>query len=125
MSESRSALHHQPRETHQPLPESLGADHLGHLACTVAATAPNWTVELYDEALGTATIIIMPEDADDEIGPTSFVHREGGAFCLDQLHWDSYSALGRFEDLGDVARAVRARLLSQSLMVMPTSMTIH
>ena len=123
MPASRSALSQQSRDTRDTLQEPLGAAHHFCIAGAVAIAAPNWSVELYDEALGAATIIIMPEDADDEIGPTYFVHREGSTFCLDQLHWDNYSALGRFEDLHDVARAVSIRLLNQSAL--PTSVTLH
>lgn len=122
MPDPTAALRNQPLAASA---EPLGAAHRFYLEGAIASAAPDWSVELYDEALGTATIIIMPEDADDEIGPTYFVHREGAAFCLDQLHWDSYSSIGRFTDLRDVARAVRARLLCQSSMAVPISATIH
>jgi len=105
--------------------EALGTQHRIYLASAIAATAPDWSVELYDEALGPSTIIIMPEAADDEIGPTYFVHLEDAAFCLDQLHWDSYSSVGRFSDLHDVARALRTRLLCLATMTTPGSLTVH
>ena len=109
--------------THDAAPEPLGVAHQFHIADAIASAAPDWSVELYSDMPGTGTIIIMPDDADDETGPTYFVHREGDMLCLDQLHWDSYSSVGRFADLDGVTQALCDRLLVQPPT--PVSPTLH
>lgn len=106
------------------LVEPLGINQQFHIADVIADAAPDWSVELYADMPGSGTIIVMPDEADDELGPTYFVHREGGHLCLDQLHWDRYSSVGRYRDIDAVARALRDQLLA--LRGLPTTQqTLH
>lgn len=125
MAATRYASSTKPRRSLDTVSEPLDASHQFFLADAIAAAAPDWSVELYSDSPGTATIIILPDDADDEVGPTYFVHRDGDVLCLDQLHWDSYSSVGRFTDLDSVARVLRSKLLCAASMAMPASRTLH
>jgi hypothetical protein len=125
MPVARFAPQQSQRRSRDPVAEPLGVTHQFYIADAIAGAAPDWSVELYSDMPGSGTIIIMPDDADDDIGPTYFVHREGHMLCLDQLHWDSYSSVGRFADIDGVARALCKRLLSLASPTMPEARTLH
>jgi hypothetical protein len=125
MPVARSAPQQSQRRSPDPVAEPLGITQQFYIADAIAGAAPDWSVELYSDMPGTGTIIIMPDAADDDIGPTYFVHREGHTLCLDQLHWDSYSSVGRFADINGVAQALRNQLLSHASPAMPESRTLH
>jgi hypothetical protein len=125
MPAARFAPHQNTRRSPDSVAEPLGVTHQFYIADAIAGAAPDWCVEFYSDMPGTGTIIIMPDDADDDIGPTYFVHREGHMLCLDQLHWDSYSSVGRFADIGAVAQELRGRLLSHASTTMPVSRMLH
>ena len=125
MAAARNASPQRSHATLDAFAEPLGMSHQFYLADVVANIAPDWSVELYATGPDSGTIVVMPHDADDDIGPTYFVHLEGGALCLDQLHWDCYSSVGRFADLGGVAEALRRKLSSPATLAMPRSRTLH
>ncbi len=102
-------------------PAPLGPEQCRHLAAVVAELAPDWSVDLHHDVLGNATIVILPDGADDANGPSLFVHREGAAFHLEELRWGAYRKLGEYPAWGDVLRAVRIRLVWE--MPFPTTLT--
>jgi hypothetical protein len=114
-----------PRQPRLSPLEPLGPDHRSYLAAAVADIVPDWTVDLHAEGRADATITIMPEDGDDDLGPTLFVHCDGDTFHLDQLHGDAFSNLGAFGALSDVAHVLRGRLGCLRLLLMPVSRTLH
>jgi hypothetical protein len=86
--------------------------------------APDWSVETYADAVGEISIMIMPPNVDDAIGPMLVVHKAGLIFQLDQFRWDEYSSLGEYLDFDALRRAVSGILLS--LPIMPGSaVTLH
>jgi hypothetical protein len=87
----------------------------------VAELGMTWSVELHDEAPGDATIIILPEDIDDPLDLTLFVHSIGPTFHLDELCGDTFRKLGEHRAWAEVLRAVRIRLLG----LMPVPPTLH
>jgi hypothetical protein len=76
----------------------------------VAETAPRWSAELNQASHDEATIVVMPEAANDLIGPSFVLHRTKGRVHLDQLRWDTYRELGCFATLDEALGALRTRL---------------
>ncbi len=101
-------------------PTSLGARDLAYASGAIADVAPDWSVELHEIFPGEASLMLMPEAADDAIGPTYVLHSRAGAFQLDQYQWDVYSEVGAYESLRDAVHAVRWRLAA--LAVPPSRM---
>jgi hypothetical protein len=58
-----------------------------------------------------STIVVIPEGANDAIGPAFVLHRSQGRVELDQCHWDEYRKLGGYPSLDDALAALRSRLL--------------
>jgi hypothetical protein len=102
-------------------PERLGPEQRQHLATVVAGLGSTWSVELHYDALGEASIVVLPEDLEDVIGPTLIVHAYQSSFHLEELCGDAYRTLGKHHAWADVCRAVRIRLIWE----MAFSMTLH
>jgi hypothetical protein len=92
-------------------PGFLGPRQCEHLAAVVAELGPNWSVELHDDIPGRATIVILPADLDEVIGPTLVIHADETAFHLEELDADAFRRLGKHLVWTDVLRAVRIRLV--------------
>ena len=102
-------------------PERLGPGQRQHLATAVAGLGSMWSVELHYDVHGKASIVVLPEDLDDVIGPTLIVHADQSSFHLEELCGDAYRTLGKHHVWEDVLRAVRIRLIWE----MAFSMTLH
>jgi hypothetical protein len=76
----------------------------------IADLAPDWSIELHETPSGEASLMLMPEDADDEVGPTFVLRSDDGAFFLARYRWDRYSEVGEFYSLPDAMLAVRREL---------------
>ena len=99
---------HAPGQCQPSTNGMFGQRDLTLVSKAIGAAAPDWSVELHYICSGEANLVIMPEDADDALGPTFIIRRDGGALCLDQFHWDNYSQIGSFVHLRDAVDAVRA-----------------
>lgn len=89
---------------------ALGPGALAYASGAIADVAPDWSVELHETFPGETSLMLMPEAADDTIGPTFVLHCRASGFQLDQYQWDTYSAIGAYGSLGDALHAVRLRL---------------
>lgn len=98
----------------------LGAHDAAYASGVIADIAPDWSVVLHEVFPGEASLILIPEAADDAIGPTFVLHNHAGAFQLDQYQWDVYSEIGAYGSLRDAVHAVRRRLAA--LTVPPSLM---
>lgn len=107
-----AAQHIENRRSRRPAygSEPLGSGRCRHLAALIAGVAPDWSVELHYDEDGGATIVIMPEDPDDNIRPTFIVYASGATFHLDELRGDNYRGVGAHAAWTDVLRAVQIRL---------------
>lgn len=105
--------------------QPLGEVDLSYVADAVVGFLPDWSVELHRAFNGEATLVLMPDDADDLVGPTFVVRREGGSFSLEQFHWDIYSTVGTFATLREVVYAVRLSVADFSGAMTPGSMLRH
>ena len=110
-------LSHHPTPAHEP----LGVEHYGQLTAVVAGFLPDWSVEIHYDALSQPTIIILPENLDDDTGPTLVVYGDETGFHLEELRWDTYCKLGDYQAWADLVRSVRIRLTWE----MPFAMMVH
>jgi hypothetical protein len=101
-------------------PALLTWDDLHVVRDMLAEVAPRWSAELNQAGPDESTIVVMPEGANDLIGPAFVLHRSRGSVRLDQFRWDEYRKLGGFRSLDDALSALRARLsllVSQSARI--------
>jgi hypothetical protein len=92
-------------------PGLLTWDDLDVVLGVVAEVAPRWSAELNQGGPEESTIVVMPEGANDLIGPAFVLHRTHGRVHLDQFRWDEYRGLGAFASLDDALAVLRARLV--------------
>ncbi len=92
-------------------PALLSWDDLDLVLGVLAECAPAWSAELNQASLDESTIVVMPQDANDLIGPAFVLHRSRGRVLLDQFRWDEYRKLGAFRTLDEALAALRARLI--------------
>ena len=101
----------------RPLPERDGDepalltwDDLDVVQRLLTELAPGWSAQLNQASPDESTIVVIPEGANDLIGPAFVLHRSGGRVHLDQFRWDEYRKLGGFRSLDDALPALRARI---------------
>jgi len=100
----------QRHESHDSETGLLTRDDLHEVRSLVAEVAPGWSAELNQASAGESTIVVVPEGANDLIGPAFVLHRNNGRVQLDQFRWDEYRKLGGFRSLEDALSALRTRL---------------
>jgi hypothetical protein len=96
-----------------------------YVADAIGEVAPDWTVELTVACPGGGSIVIMPEGADDLIGPTFIVYQDRNAFRLDQFQWDELSGLGEYATLRDAVAAVVTCLAYLTVLTGPGLPVLH
>lgn len=106
-------------------PQPLCEADMATIRRAIASIAPDWSVELEGVCAGEATLVVLPADGDDSIGPSFIVSREAGGFRVDQIHWDSLTEVGMFSSLADVAETLRLRLAFCSGGLSMASATLH
>jgi hypothetical protein len=87
--------------------------------------AQDWTVDLHGFCTDEATLIMVPEDGDDEFGPSFVVSREAFGYRVDQVHWDEAQEIGLFSALSDATTAIRARLTGDDAMTRSVPVRLH
>ena len=102
----------------EPLPEwrcdaptVVTWDDLDAVLGLLAEIAPRWSAELNCSGPNDATIVILPEGANDLVGPAFVLHRSEGRVRLAQFRWDEYRKLGGFLTLDEALAVLRARLV--------------
>ena len=73
----------------------------------MAEIAPDWAVELEGICTEEATLVVVPEDGDDAIGPSFVISRETYGLRVDQVHWDALTEVGVFASLARRRAALR------------------
>jgi hypothetical protein len=107
----RSARAEPFREWRGAEPILLTWDDLDAVLGLLAEIAPRWSAELNHASPDESTIVVMPEGANDLIGPAFVLHRTHGSVHLDQFRWDEYRKLGGFQSFDGALAALRARLV--------------
>jgi hypothetical protein len=80
---------------------------LDRIDCTtlseaVYRLAPGWSAEAHRDPHGRLSLMIIPPNADDALGPTLIVRRTRAALCVDQFQWDDYSPIGAYRSIDAV-----------------------
>ncbi|MEA2740850.1 MAG: hypothetical protein QOH05_4157 [Acetobacteraceae bacterium] len=91
----------------------------------MADVAPEWSVQLLGFCANETTLVVTPEDGDDETGPSFVISRETYGLRLDQVHWDVMTELGVFATLNDILDALRVRLAFCPGLEVPASVRLH
>ena len=103
----------------------LTADDLDAVTALVSRVAPGWSTELNQTCPTDSTIVVLPEGANDLLGPSFVLHRSGGRVRLDQFHWDEYRKLGAFASLEEALAAMRDRLVPLAAAARPKAVSRH
>ncbi len=103
----------------------IGEADLVFMQVAIAEIAPDWSVEMEAIAADEATLVLLPEDGDDAMGPSFVISRETYGFRLDQIHWDVMTECGVFASLSDIVAVIAARLAFYPDIAMPASVTVH
>ena len=94
-----------------PAANSLDDDDCLTLVDTMKGLAPEWSVEIQTDPVGEISVMIIPPNVDDTIGPMLVVHKVASVFVLDQFRWDRYGNVGEYSTLDGVRRAITGMLL--------------
>jgi hypothetical protein len=106
-------------------PATFSGRDLQIVEAMLADIAPQWSVELHGISAEDISLIILPEDGEDALGPSLMISREDYGLRLDQIRWDELTDMGTFPTLGDVVDAVARILQDYSDFRLPLSVTIH
>jgi hypothetical protein len=104
---------------------SLGEADLLLVRRALMEIAPDWSVDLVGVCSEEATLVLLPEDGDDAMGPSFVISREACGLRVDQVHWDGLTEVGRFDSMYDVLDALRIRLAFFVAGAAPASVTLH
>ena len=103
----------------------LGRADLVLMRAAMAEAAPDWSVELQGICSDEATLVLLPEDGEDAMGPSLLVSRDSQGFRVDQVHWDVVTEIGIYASLLDVVDVLRLHLAFCSRFGVPALMTVH
>ncbi|HVY15773.1 MAG TPA: hypothetical protein VHB27_11110 [Rhodopila sp.] len=91
----------------------------------LADVAPRWVVEMHGVEIDDTSLIVVPEDGEDMIGPSFIISTHKHGYQLDRVHWDKMTEVGGFISLTAAAEAVARVLREYAGTGRPPSVTIH
>jgi hypothetical protein len=103
----------------------LGVADQAFFQSVINGVAPGWTVDLEGICVNEASLILMPDGGEDQIGPSFSITREAYSFRLDQVQWDEMTEIGVYASLREVLDIICRRLAFCDGVVRPGSVTIH
>ncbi len=106
-------------------PRELGRRELHLVSDLVLHVAPEWSVELSGDAPTDRSVVVMPQAADDMVGPTFVIRATPTGVRLDQVQWDQYSTILDRSNLRHVLSVLRARLRVLSTVTRPPNAVLH
>ncbi len=106
-------------------PSAISNRDLMIVEAMLADIAPQWSVELHGVCVEDTSLIVLPEDGEDSLGPSFTICREDYGLRLDQIHWDELTELGVFPTLSEVVDVIAHALREFSSFRLPRSVTIH
>ncbi len=107
-----------------PVPP-LGDTDLALVQRAMAEIAPDWAVALESTCADETTLVLVPDDGDDQSGPSFVISREAYGLRVDQVHWDEVTEIGVFASLTDVVETLSRSLAFCIDSTVPASATIH
>ena len=105
--------------------QPISARDLRVVALMLADIAPDWSVELHGVSLEDSSLIVLPEDGEDENGPSFAISRDGYALRIDQIHWDELTELGSFGTMSEVLDVMARALSAFTDFLRPRSIPLH
>jgi hypothetical protein len=103
----------------------IGGAELALVQAAMAEAAPEWAVELQGMCADEATLVLLPEDGEDSVGPSFMISRETYGFRIDQVHWDAVTEIGVYATMHDIIDILRLRLAFCTGLEAPASVTLH
>ena len=103
----------------------IGSADLEMVQAVMAEAAPEWSVELQGLCAEEATLVLLPEDGEDAMGPSFLISRETYGFRVDQVHWDVVTEVGVYVSMSHVVDILRLRLAFCGNLETPASVTVH
>ena len=105
--------------------QPISTRELRAVALMLSEIAPDWSVELHGISLEDSSLIVLPEDGEDENGPSFAISRDGYALRLDQIHWDELTELGTYSTLAEVLDVMAQSLGDFTAFQRSRSITLH
>jgi hypothetical protein len=103
----------------------LGESELVRASRAILPIVPHWCVELCGSDSTDRALVVMPDDADDLVGPTYIVRYEAGQFQLEQMRFDILEAIAEADQFEEMIGILRGRVGSHALMVMGKTALCH
>lgn len=88
-------------------PSALGPAQRAQVAAALWHFLPEWSVELTGGEGEAQSIVVLPEDGEDETGPALVVSHQNGCYFIDAFQWDDYWNIGEYKEWSDVLRRVQ------------------
>jgi hypothetical protein len=104
---------------------ALGTSDLRTMTSLLADVAPDWTAELHGICVDDASLVVLPDSADDQAGPTYVLSRDSVGYRVDQLHWDRLTEVGHFAGLAAAMGAIQRRVGFCLSVAVPSGATLH
>ncbi len=101
---------------------SVGQHDLALVTEMVTDVAPDWSVELAGDSASDSSVVVMPLDADDRLGPTFIIRHVGRSVHLDALQWDECLHVATVPTVRHAIESLRVRLAA---LVVSVSETEH
>lgn len=106
-------------------PSPISLRDLQIVEAMLADVAPQWTVELHGVSVDDTSLIILPEDGEDALGPSFTINSSDFGLRLDQIHWDELTEIGSFTSLSAAVDAIALILRDFGAPRRLASVTIH
>ena len=107
-----------------PVPP-LGVADQAFFQSVINDIAPGWIVELQGICADEASLILVPDGGEDQLGPSFCITRESYGLRLDQVQWDEMTEIGIYASLREVLDTVCHRLAFCAEVIRPGSVTVH
>jgi hypothetical protein len=125
MSYKRSSGETSPKTAIVVSVPPLGVADQAFFQSVINDVVPGWSVELDGICADQASLILVPDGGEDDLGPCFCVTRESYGFRIDQVQWDEMTEVGIYASLREVLDTICHRLAFQADTIRPGSVTIH
>lgn len=103
----------------------IGQRELNLVSDLVLRVAPDWSVELSGDVTADRSLVVMPHEADDRMGPTFVIRLATNGMRLDQVQWDQYTTLLQAANMRRVLNILRTRLSALANVAIPPNVVLH
>jgi hypothetical protein len=115
---SKAALHAAPVRC-------LGQADVALVQRAIADIAPEWSVELHGICAAEATLVLLPANGDEAMGPSFMISQDRSGYLVDHVHWDLVTEIGIFTSFDAAMSALCACLGLYITGDAPRPYTVH